>query len=156
VRSSRSAHPPKPKTRRLEVAGWRPVSAGPKPRALVLVLHFCTAYPHFHGNGSAMNREHSPHPSPAGGCVFASMPAFSLALALRVATSASISLAGSCRSGHRRSRQAGSGVGLLRDQVSSLAPDLPAMTSIAARAIFLTTAKSSNKSPVAETIASPT
>ena len=91
---SRSPHPSMPKTRRLEVAGWRPVSAGPKPRALALVLHFCTAYPHFHGNGSAMNCEHSPHPSPAGGCVFASMPAFSLALALRVATSASISLAG--------------------------------------------------------------
>ena len=82
---SRSPHPSKPKTRRLEAAGWRPVSAGPKPRALVLVLHFCTTYPHFHGNGSAMNREHSPQPSPACGCVFASMPAFSLALALRVA-----------------------------------------------------------------------
>jgi hypothetical protein len=93
---SRSPHPSKPKTRRLEVADWRPVSAGPKLRALVLVLHFCTACPRFHGNGSAMNREHSPQPSPAGGCVFASMPAFSLALALRVATSASISLAGNC------------------------------------------------------------
>jgi hypothetical protein len=30
---SRSPHPSKPKSRRLEVAGWRPVSAGPKPRA---------------------------------------------------------------------------------------------------------------------------
>jgi hypothetical protein len=37
---SRLPHPSKPKTRRLEVAGWRPVSAGPKSRALVLVLHF--------------------------------------------------------------------------------------------------------------------
>jgi hypothetical protein len=35
--------------------GW-----GPKRRALVLVLQFCTAYPHFHSNGSAMKREHSP------------------------------------------------------------------------------------------------
>jgi hypothetical protein len=37
--------------------------AGPKPRALVLVLQFCSAYPHFHSNGSATKREHSPQPS---------------------------------------------------------------------------------------------
>ena len=37
---SRSPHPSKPKTRRLEVAGRRRVSAGPKPRALGLGLHF--------------------------------------------------------------------------------------------------------------------
>jgi hypothetical protein len=86
---SRSPHPSKSKTRRLEVAGWRPVSAGPKPRALVLVLHFCTAYPHFRGNGSAMNREHSPQPSPAGGCVFASMPAFSPGITARPSHSGS-------------------------------------------------------------------
>src|SRR5258705_9662424 len=37
-------------------------SAGPKPRAPVLVLQFCIAYPHFHSNGSAPKREHSPQP----------------------------------------------------------------------------------------------
>jgi hypothetical protein len=28
------------------------------PEPFVLMLHFCTAHPHFHGNGSAMKREH--------------------------------------------------------------------------------------------------
>jgi hypothetical protein len=43
--------------------GGYSLSAGLKPRALVLVLQFCTAYPHFHSNGSAMKRERSPQPS---------------------------------------------------------------------------------------------
>ena len=51
----------KGKTRRTKSVGIRfctvGVSAGPKPRVLVLVLRICTAFPHFHSNASATKRE---------------------------------------------------------------------------------------------------
>jgi hypothetical protein len=48
-------------TRKARLTGSRHKSA--ELRSRVLVLQFCTARPHFHSNGSAIKREHSPQPN---------------------------------------------------------------------------------------------